>query len=120
MFHFDCGSQRVTVRTAVISDVDRLADLYRAVQITAKQCHEALNAADGSFQQRGGMFEISSAAAIEQLVRDPAETVLVGESCGSVCGCARSSAGVGGGMQRLAGLDGGWLCRGSGFARCGG
>ena len=86
MFHFDCGSQRVTVRTAVISDVDRLADLYRAVQITAKQCHEALNAADGSFQQRGGMFEISSAAAIEQLVRDPAETVLVGESGGSVCG----------------------------------
>ena len=86
MFHFHCGTKQLSVRYAAPADVQRLAQLYRAVQITAQQCHEALNAKNGFFAQCGGMFEISRTAELERILTDKAETVLVGEYNGTVCG----------------------------------
>ena len=86
MFHFHCGTKQLSVRYAAPADVQRLAQLYRAVQITAQQCHEALNAKNGFFAQCGGMFEISRTAELERILTDKAETVLVGEYNGTICG----------------------------------
>lgn len=86
MIHFHCGNQQITIRFAVPADAARLAQLYRAVQITAESCHERLNAKDGLFARYGGMFEISRAADLERILNDRAETVLVGETGGEICG----------------------------------
>ena len=79
MFQFQRGAQHLLVRSAAPADVDRLAQLYQTVQITAEQCHAALNAGDGSFMQRGGMFEINQSEDIERIVNDAAEKVFVVE-----------------------------------------
>ena len=86
MLHFHCGTQQLFVRPAVPADLDRLAQLYRAVQITAEHCHDQLNAKDGLFARCGGMFEISRKADLERILNDRAETLLVGEYGGEVCG----------------------------------
>ena len=86
MFHFHCGTKQLSVRCAVPADAAQLAQLYRAVQITAEHCHEALNVKDGCFARHGGMFEISREADLERILNDVAETVLVGEYNGTVCG----------------------------------
>ena len=86
MFLFSCGTQQISVRWAVASDAERLAELYSAVQIRAEQCHKVLNAKDGSFAKRGGMFEISSVEDLRRILRDKDEKVLTGEYNGTVCG----------------------------------
>ena len=86
MVQFHCGTQHIQIRSAAPADIARLAQLYRSVQITAERCHEQLNAKDGLFARYGGMFEISREADLERILNDRAETLLVGEYGGEVCG----------------------------------